>query len=72
MLQLNYSVVKAGVYSVKCYSENCFKSVSVKYSSMPAQSHLCNYELQMLSLGAETVEVVAKLRANLKKTEGQS
>jgi len=44
MLQLNYSVVKAGVYSVKCYSENCFKSVSVKYSSMPAQPHLCNYE----------------------------
>lgn len=41
---------------------------------MPVQSllsHLCNYEIQTFSQEAEIVKVIAKLRANLNKTEGQ-
>lgn len=42
---------------------------------MPVQSllsHLCNYEIQTFSQEAEIeVKVIAKLRANLNKNEGQ-
>lgn len=42
---------------------------------MPVQSllsHLCNYEIQTFSQEAEIViKVIAKLRANLNKTEEQ-